>query len=304
MSKRLWEKKTVHPPVREPDHLLYLSACLHLSGLPCFAQKYCPNNTADIHLALPGSAPPSPPQVMRPSLPNETLFEQGLSNKLHNSLVFKNKSKLKQSTKQPTGAIPSTTSAALVAPSNKKATLPPVQHQSCTPYLHMPISGLSSSVTGSKEKKSILKEYVSKFGSAHKESIITKKKGKLDLNEPLHFVTSSWKGMKPSSNKYYRVKDLTIYNVVTIVIQEYTAFSKNELSSIRLINTDFSKMIPKLKHWLQTDFSTLHKPQLNYKNQMQIDPHQVCTANAAMAHLGLDPGRFVQWMSGEYTSQL
>ncbi len=74
----------------------------------------------------------------------------------------------------------------------------------------MAISGLSSSATGTKEKKHILEEYVSKFGSAHKESIITKKKGKLDLNEPLHFVTSSWKGMKPSSDKYYRVKDLAI----------------------------------------------------------------------------------------------
>jgi hypothetical protein len=101
--------------------------------------------------------------------------------------------------------------------------------------------------SGTKEKKCILEEYVSKFGSGHQESIITKKNGKLDLNEPLHFVTSSWKGMKPSTDKYYRVKDLTIYNVITIVIQEYTAFSKNELLSIRLINTDFAKMILKLK---------------------------------------------------------
>jgi hypothetical protein len=157
----------------------------------------------------------------------------------------------------------------------------------------MPISGISSSVSGTKEKKCILEEYVSKFDSGHQESIITKKKGKLDPNEPLHFVTSSWKGMKPSTDKYYRVKDLTIYNVITIVIREYTAFSKNELLSIRLINTDFTKMIPKLKQWLQIDFSTLRKPCLNYKSQTQIDPHQVCIANAAMAHFGLNPGRFV-----------
>ncbi len=88
---------------------------------------------------------------------------------------------------------------------------------------------------------------MSKFGSGHQESIITKKKGKLDLNKPLHFVTSSWKGLKPSTNKYYQVKDLMIYNVITIVIREYTAFSKSKLLSIRLINTDFAKMIPKLK---------------------------------------------------------
>jgi hypothetical protein len=110
--------------------------------------------------------------------------------------------------------------------------------------------------------------------------------------------------MKPSSDKYYRVKELTIYNVITIVIREYTFFSKNELSSIRLTNKDFSKMIPKLKCWLKIDFSTLRKPRLNYENQIQIDPHQVCMANAAMAHFGLDPGRFVRWMGGEYTGQL
>jgi hypothetical protein len=140
---------------------------------------------------------------MCPSHQNETLFEQGLSNKLHNSLVIKNKSKPKQSIKQPTGAITSTTSAFLVAPStkNKKATQPLAQSHSCAAVLPTPISDLSSSVSGTREKKRIIEEYVSKFGSGHQESIITKKKGKLDINKPLHFATSSWKGMKPSSDK-------------------------------------------------------------------------------------------------------
>ncbi len=109
--------------------------------------------------------------------------------------------------------------------------------------------------------------------------------------------------MKPSTDKYYRVKDLTIYKVTTIGIQEYMAFSKNELLSIRLINTDFAKMIPKLKRWLQIDFSTLRKPRLNYESQTQIDPHQVCMANTIKAHFDLNPGRFVQWMGGEYTGK-
>ncbi len=242
---------------------------------------------------MPGLAPPSPNQVICPSLPNETLFEQGLSNKLHNSLVILNKLKPKQSIKQPTGAITSTTSAFPVAPSTKKATQLPAKSHSCAAVLPTPISDISLSVSGTREKKCIIEEYLSKFGSGYQESIITKKKGKLDINKPLHFATSSWKGMKPSSNKYYQVEELTIYNVITIVIQEYTAFSKTKLSSFHLINTEFSKMIPKLKRWLQIDFSTLRKPRLNYKNQTQIDPHQVCMANAAMAHFGPDPGRFV-----------
>jgi hypothetical protein len=109
--------------------------------------------------------------------------------------------------------------------------------------------------------------------------------------------------MKPSTNKYYRVKELTMYNVVTIVIQEYAAFSKSELLNIRLLNANFAKMIPKLKRWLQIGFSTLCEPHLNYESQMQIDPHQICISNTAMAHFGLDPERFVRWMGGKYMGQ-
>jgi hypothetical protein len=84
-------------------------------------------------------------------------------------------------------------------------------------------------------------ECVSKFGSGYQESIITKKKGKLDHNEPLQSLASSQQGMKSSTDKYYQVKELMIYNVVTIIIREYLASSKNELLNIRLLNTYFCK---------------------------------------------------------------
>jgi hypothetical protein len=54
--------------------------------------------------------------------------------------------------------------------------------------------------------------------------------------------------MKPSTDKYYQVKELTIYNVITIVIRVYVAFSKNKLSNICLLNNNFVKMIPKLNN--------------------------------------------------------
>jgi hypothetical protein len=178
----------------------------------CFApfRDYCPDTIIDIHLALPGLALPSPPQVVQPTRPTRTSFEQGLCNKLNNSLVIKNKFQTKQSIKQPKDAQPSSTPAALVAASNKKAALPPAPPQSCTPSLPMPISGLSTSVSVSKEKKCILEEYMSTFGSGYQELIITKKKGKLDHNEPLQSLASSRQGMKPFTNRYYRVKELMI----------------------------------------------------------------------------------------------
>jgi hypothetical protein len=135
----------------------------------------------------------------------------------------------------------------LIAATNKKAALPLAPSLSCTPSLPTPIPGLSTSVSGSKEKKCILEEYMSKFGSGYQESIITKKKGKIYHYEPLQSLASSRQCMKPSTDKYYQVNELTIYNVITIVVQEYVAFSKNKLLNICLLNTNFAKMIPKLQ---------------------------------------------------------
>jgi hypothetical protein len=84
----------------------------------------CPDTIIDIHLALLGLAPPSPPQVVQPSLLTRTFFEQGLSNKLHNSLVINNKSQAKQRIKQTRDALPSSSPATLVAAINKKAAQP------------------------------------------------------------------------------------------------------------------------------------------------------------------------------------
>jgi hypothetical protein len=42
---------------------------------------------------------------------------------------------------------------------------------------------------------------------------------------------------------------------------------------------------------------------LGYEQQDHIDPHRVEMASAAMVHFGLDPGKFVRYLSGEYTGQ-
>jgi hypothetical protein len=102
----------VYPPVRGPDIFnTFLPVC---TWRLCFAphRDYCPDTIIDIHLALLRLAPPSLPQVVQPTLPTRTSFEQGLSNKLHNSLVIKNKSQTMQSIKQPRNAQPSSTPAA------------------------------------------------------------------------------------------------------------------------------------------------------------------------------------------------
>jgi hypothetical protein len=64
---------------------------------------------------------------------------------------------------------------------------------------------------------------------------------------------------------------------------------------------DFASLVPKIARWLTVDFSLLREPRYNYEKQEQINPHRIEMASAAMVHFGLDPGKFVRWMGGEYT---
>ena len=108
--------------------------------------------------------------------------------------------------------------------------------------------------------------------------------------------------MSPSINKYYWVQELLLYNVITTVIKEYQAsFNSTDLRNLSRINHDFSKMIPNTIRWLQLDFSPLREPRYNYKSQAKISSGQVKMASAAMIHFGLDPGKLVRWLGGEYT---
>ncbi|MBM4179848.1 MAG: hypothetical protein FJ211_11055, partial [Ignavibacteria bacterium] len=110
--------------------------------------------------------------------------------------------------------------------------------------------------------------------------------------------------MRPSLDKHYRVGELTIYNVITTVLREYgSSFSRQDILHSMLINKDFLEMIPKVLRWLTIDFTPLREHRYGYESQLTIDPHRVEMANAAMVHFGLDPGKFVRWIGGEYTGQ-
>ncbi len=74
-----------------------------------------------------------------------------------------------------------------------------------------------------------------------------------------------------------------------------------DLHNLCLVCKDFASLVPKITRWLIVDFSLLCKPWYSNEQQEQIDPHCIEMASAAMVHFGLDPGKFVQWMGGEYT---
>jgi hypothetical protein len=110
--------------------------------------------------------------------------------------------------------------------------------------------------------------------------------------------------MRPGLDKWYHIGDLHLYNVITTIIKECLVnFSREDLSNLRLVNKDYAPIVLKVIHWLRIDFTPLREPQLGYEHQECIDPYRVEMASAAMIHFRLDPGKFVRFLSGEYTGQ-
>ena len=65
-----------------------------------------------------------------------------------------------------------------------------------------------------------IKAYETKFGTGYPDSIVTRKKGKLDdtmLLSPL----SRTRRMRPSKDKFYRVDILELHSVIATIIKEF-----------------------------------------------------------------------------------
>jgi hypothetical protein len=143
-------------------------------------------------------------------------------------------------------------------------------------------------VQGMRKKKRILTAYQEKNGSEYSELIVTRKKGKISNNTSLHCTR-----MRPSLDKWYRVGDLHLYNIITTIIKECrVSLSNVDLSNLCLVNRDFANIVPKVLRLLQFEFTPLQDPHLGYKQQDHINPYRVEMASMAMIHFGLDPDKF------------
>jgi hypothetical protein len=239
-----------------------------------------------------------------PNLAAPVSFKQVLSNKLHSTLVIQPIASKKVGTAlllsklaKPTKPLhqPSLSDA-----SDVKSKIVVLLHTSdSVTASHTMSSNNSIIVQGTHEKKRILTAYHDKFGSKDTELIVTRKKGKISDNTFLHFAC-----MRPSLDKWYQVGDLQFYNVITTIVKECrVSFLCEDISNLCLVNKDFVKIVPKVLHWLQVDFTLLRNPHLGYQQQDHNDPHCVEMASAAMIHFGLDPGKFVRFLPGKNTGQ-
>jgi hypothetical protein len=248
--------------------------------------------------------PVSPPKVVRPLRMAPISFEQVLSNKLRSTLVIRPTASKKISTASLSSTLalpaeplhqPFPTDASDV--NSKIVTL--LHTSNSVTASHDMSNNNSIIIKGMHEKKRILTAYQEKFGSEYPESIVTRKKGKISDNTSFHCAR-----MRPSLNKWYQVGNLHLYNIITTIIKECrVSFPKEDISNLCLVNKDFANIVPKVLRWLRVDFTLLQDPHLGYEQQDHIDPYCVEMTSAAMIHFGLDPGKFVCFLSGEYTGQ-
>jgi hypothetical protein len=70
--------------------------------------------------------------------------------------------------------------------------------------------------------------------------------------------------MKPALEKWYRVSELLILNVLITVVKEHHLLPC-DIKKQCLLNKNFSTMIPKVLKWLRINFHSLQEPCYNYK---------------------------------------
>ena len=169
-----------------------------------------------------------------------------------------------------------------------EASKSPVHHQASEPAVL---------VAGTKHKRAILAEYEATYRTGP-DSITTRKKGELVIPDPY----DSRKRMRPSLDKQYRVIEVTLENVIATVLKEFhESFDNQDFRNLTCLSKDFASFIPNIVRWLKIDFSSLRDTRYDYESQSKISTHRVEMASAAMVHFGMDPGKFVRWMGGEYT---
>ena len=68
----------------------------------------------------------------------------------------------------------------------------------------------------------------------------------------------------------------------------------------RLVCRLLQEVVSEVRRLLSVDWKPLLKPRINYEDQNQIDMNRVDMATTLAVRSGLDPGKIVRTMGGEY----
>ena len=219
-------------------------------------------------------------------------FLSTLSSKLHSSIVLKSELLAKKS-----GA---TSAVVHVAPTLKRKDPPLVAP------LPNPTKAPASNrlVKGTRMKKQVLSEYQERYGGNHPEPITTQPvKGAWSERIPqppsqCDLVKSS--RMKPDPEKFYNVDRLSVENVIVLALAEM--LGARDSVALTCASKTFQTVVPEVARLLKVDWRPLLEPRFDYQLQDQIDKHRVDMATALAVRSGLDPGKIVRTLGGEYTA--
>ena len=178
-------------------------------------------STSFLYFRLLGPDEPQLPlKLVRPFQEVET-FDRNVSNKIHKNLVTrlhssKDKSLvpacLTSDSKKP--ICPLLTHDVIVAAMNAKTdTLSKV----AIPVIPWEADDNLTIVSGTREKRRILKVYQEKFGSGYPNSIVMSKKCKL-VSTMLVLQSTC---MRPSKDKFYQVDVLELHSIIATILKEF-----------------------------------------------------------------------------------
>jgi hypothetical protein len=202
--------------------------------------------------------PTTPPKLVRPAQSTSILFEQVLCDKLHSSLVIPSTVSRKQTIISRSSTSSTVIPLSSLTPSDTESQFGALLRGIEAKASSLPASACVEPIIdlGKKEKKRILEKYQMQHGSDYNDSIVTKKKGKTSNDSSLLNRTR----MRPSLDKWYRVEELFLYNVITTVIKESrVSLSNQDLFNLRMVNKDFANIVPKTCRWLRMDFTPLRE---------------------------------------------
>ena len=91
-------------------------------------------------------------------------------------------------------------------------------------------------------------------------------------------------------------------HILVLVLDSFLGL--RDLQSISRVNKFHDKVVPKISRLLLLDLRPLLEPHFDYENQVAVDTNRVDMGTSLALRSGLDPGRVVRTLGGEYTGAL
>jgi hypothetical protein len=113
----------------------------------------------------------------------------------------------------------------------------------------------------------------------------------ITANYPSRHQLYAESNIKPRSTAQFRVKDLTLDEVILILIHPDSNFFSDECTqALACLDSGYSKLLYDANELREIDFSPLREPRYDYAEQKEISPDRVRMLSACFLHYKGDVG--------------